>query len=118
MVAQMQARSITLGIQLIPIQLARNAALLALGEAQSVVNFLPNSAIQGCQALGDLQRDLNDGFQRATADLEDLTRDATRMLSVKNELDADIEQLQAQLTQFSEYVDEITNCLAVVQGAQ
>ena len=116
LLAQLEARSITLGIQVIPIQVSRDLALAVLDQSQSIINLLPISLIQGCGDLGQVQQNLTDGVTQATSAVRDFADDATRVLSLKTEVDAQITQLNAQLTEFNEFLAEITNCITLNQS--
>lgn len=108
----LQARSLTLGIQLVPIELARDAANAVLQESQSIANLLPLSLVEGCGDLGQVRQNLNAAVEQATASVNDFADDATRALSLKDETDARIAELNAQLAEFSELVDTITACIS------
>lgn len=112
LLAQLQARSVTLGIQLVPIQVARDAAVAVLNESQSIANLLPLSLIEGCADLGSLQVNLTSAVQQATSAVADLADDATRTLSLQNELNLEIASLNTQLTDFNDFVTVIDECLA------
>jgi hypothetical protein len=112
----LQARSLTLGIQLIPIELARDAANAVLQESQSIANLLPLSLIAGCGDLGRVRQNLNAAVEQATSGVNDLADDATRALSLKDETDAQIAELNAQLAEFNELVGTIDDCIAENQA--
>jgi len=108
---QLQARSITLGIQLVPVELARDAANAVLQEALSVSNLLPLGIIEGCADLGSIQQGLTAGVEQATAAVNDFADDATRLLSLQVELDLQIEQLNAEIQNAQDLVAVIDECI-------
>lgn len=109
--AVLQARSITLGLEVLPAELARDAALAVLQEAQSVANLLPLSLIEGCADLGTLQQDLSNGVAQATSAVESFANDATRTLSLKTEVDLGIDELSAAISRQNEFVTIIDECI-------
>lgn len=111
----LQARSVTLGIQLIPVEIARDAAVAVLDESQSIINLLPVSLIEGCGDLGSLQQDLSDSVAQATAAVNDFADDATRLLSLQGEVSAEIAEVNARLARASEFLDLIDVCITEAQ---
>lgn len=107
----LQAQSITLGLETLPIALARNAANAVLQETQSIVNLLPLSLIEGCADLGTLQRDLSDGVAQATSAVDNWAKDATRTLSLKAEVDLGAGELAAALGRQTEFLTAIDECI-------
>lgn len=113
--AQLQARLALLQIQVIPIQLARDTALLVLEQAQSVANLLPLGIIEDCADLGDVNAKLARGVEQATSAVEDLADDATRALTIETDLSAEIAELTNTINDINEFLEELNFCITQVQ---
>lgn len=107
----LQAQSLTLGLETLPIALARNAATAVLQETQSIVNLLPLNLIEGCADLGTLQQDLSNGVSKATSAVDGWARDATRTLSLKAEVDLELDELAAAIGRQTEFLAALDECI-------
>lgn len=109
--ATLQARLAVLNVQVIPVRIARDAALNVLAEAQSVANLLPLDVIEGCADLGSLQASMSAGVEQATAGVRDLADDATRLLSLNVELTAQITELGTLISQLNDFDTTLQECI-------
>lgn len=115
LVASLQARSVLLGIQAVPIQVVRDQLVPLLQEVESTANILPITLLNQCPPLGQLQADWTDASRRATASVQDLADDLTRTVSLKTGLDAQLAELQATLAELQLLSAEISACITQVQ---
>lgn len=109
--AQLEARSLTLGVQEAAINSAAGLATSALDSTLAIANFLPLDLVEGCADLGDLQQQIAEASRRSTAAVNDLRDDAIRATSLKGELDADIAALRLDIDRFNLFQDTIQSCI-------
>lgn len=105
--AVLEARSLTLGIQLVPTELARDAANAVLQEAESIANLIPVGLIDGCVDLGGVQQDISSAMRQATAGVNDFADAAAQTLSLQAEISAQIAELNVKLDRLSAFNDVI-----------
>lgn len=110
-VAVLEARSITLGVQLVPVELALAPVQLALDQALSITNVLPSAAVEGCGDLGAVRGNLAASNRRAAANLQELKDDLKRKLSVKRRIDAEKERLSQQLQELQDAKTVVSLCI-------
>lgn len=109
--AVLEARSLTLGIQLLPTELARDAANAVLQEAESVANLIPVGLIDGCVDLGGVQQDISSAMRQATAGVNDFADAAAQALSLQAATADEIASIRAKLDRLSAFNDVIDECI-------
>ena len=110
--AQLQTRLTKLQVQLVPIAAGRDAALAVLEQSRGVASILPLDVIRDCTDLGDLNAQMAEGIGQATAAVQDFADDATRLLTIKANLTAEIAKLDTLITRLNEWVAAIDDVLA------
>jgi hypothetical protein len=94
------------------IQASRDAAQLIVDEARSITNFIPLNIIADCVDLGDFYVNISGGIDLAIAYADDLTFEATRLLSYRDELNAIISEFNETIDQLTDIQRIISECLA------
>jgi hypothetical protein len=118
-IALLQAQIIVFQTQLlqydvlsIPIEIAKAAADAIIDEVKESAFLIPLQAISNCADLGDFNLNLQQSIDVATAALDDISYEATRLLSYKEELNAIVNELNNAISQFTDIRGIIDQCLA------
>ena len=112
--AALNAQVALLNIQLTPINLARAAAEQSLDVLESATALLPLELIEGCADLGTMNVLVGGLFADVRADINDKLDDANRTLSLKEELDTVIAELNASLEYYEALRLIINECAGLV----
>jgi hypothetical protein len=107
-----QAQLLQYDILSIPIQATKVAAQAIIDKAKSSSYLIPLNVVTGCVDLGDFKVNIMDTLNIATATLDDVVFEATRLLSYRDELNAIVNELNAAITQFTDIRAIIDECLA------
>jgi len=111
-IASVAAQLAVVDILTIPLEIARDVGQNALNSAQQVASLVPLNFIAGCADLGDLNVNLSRLLANASADFNDIINDLNRKLSLREELNALILELQAIREQFGDIQLTIAECNA------
>jgi hypothetical protein len=116
-IIQLEAQVLFLETQLVqydilalPVQAAADIARAALTEVRNSALLIPIEVIAGCFDLADFNQGLRRSLDFLTAELDSLVGNLTRMLSLRDELAAVIEELNGLIDQFQDILGTIETC--------
>jgi hypothetical protein len=109
-ITQLQATLAALDVALIPVQLAQEVAQTTVDAIRAMANLVPVQLMAGCGDLGNFMVRLNTSLDIATADLNAVIAKANRELSFRDEVSAEIDELNELLTTFSDISLELVSC--------
>lgn len=93
----LQAKAAQYNVAAAAAQVLFNVANAALEQARSAAHLFPSSLISGCVTLGNLNQVIAAGIDLASADLVETEARLTRILSVTDEVNTLIAQIQAAI---------------------
>lgn len=106
----LEAQILKYDVLLLPVQAANAAAQAALNQLRSVAGLIPSNLIENCVDMGDITLNFQAVIDTASGDLNDFTQDATRLLSVREELNFLVEQYNQIIDQFNDLKAVIAGC--------
>lgn len=109
-ITALSAQINVVNVALLPIEIARDLASDVLERVRSAATLVPLDLIAGCADLGDVNLNLNKTLDQATAEFEFALDEATRLLSFRDELQAQIDSLNLIITQFNDVLLTIEGC--------
>lgn len=103
-----QAKILKYDVLLLPVEAANAIAQTTLATLRSAGSLVPSRLINDCLDFGDITLNMQEAVDQASAQLNNLTQDLTRLLSVK-------EELAALIDEYNQIVDELNEFRALIQ---
>jgi hypothetical protein len=94
----------------IPIQFANEAAQYALNQLRGFAALIPTNLVAGCADMGNININVQRSIDTVSGGLADITQDATRLLSVREELAFLDQQYSEAISQFNQFRAVIAEC--------
>lgn len=95
----------------IPLQAANTVTQTIVDETKRYANLIPLNVISECVDLGDFNLNLNQSLDLFSNYSNELTYEATRLLSYREELNEIIDKLNVTINQFTDIRSIIDQCL-------
>jgi len=96
----------------IPVEITRAAAQAVIDTVRQSVVLIPLNLISNCVDLGDFNLNLSQSLDLATSVVDDISFEATRLLSYRDELNSLISELNGAIDQFTDIRSVMDQCLA------
>jgi len=116
-IALLQAQIVAIQTQLlqydvlaIPIETARAVAQTYVDKVRGSAMLVPLNLISNCADLGQFNLNLQTSIDQALAIADDLTYEATRLLSYRDDLNALVSELNGAISQFTDIKGVISGC--------
>lgn len=109
-VTALEAAILQYDVLTLPVEAANALAQAALAEIKSLATLLPLEQLAVCLDLGRFNEHLTVNIDFISASLEDMTRDITRLLSVKEELSFLKAQYVAIIDQYVAIREVLAEC--------
>jgi len=107
-----QTQILQYDILAIPVEITRAAAQAIIDTVRQSVALVPLNLISNCVDLGDFNLNLYQSLDVATAVVDDIAFEATRLLSFRDELNSLVNELNTAIDQFTDIRGVIDECLA------
>lgn len=111
-IAFVTSQLVMLDVATLPVTIAADAIRALLAQVRAASNILPLSLAVACFDIGVLNLNINEQIDRLTADLAEYEQKLTRLLSLKEELNALIEQLNLIKDQYLAVQAVLQSCQA------
>lgn len=108
----LQSELSKLDILAAPVVLANEAAQSLLSQVRAAANLLPMSLIAGCTQFSDVNLAIRQNIDRISADAQVVATDLTRLLSMRDEVSALINELNTVLDLYAAIRAQISLCQA------
>lgn len=109
-IVALEAKLVYLDILTIPPQALKAFVDQAIAEVKAGANLIPFSAIGQCIEVGNLNVAIQQNLDIVLSDANIISNDLSRMLSFKDEVTAEIAQLQATLNTYTQVIALINAC--------
>lgn len=110
-IAVFKAQILALDVLILPLQAVKSIAEAAVQAARQSLGLVPLSLIAGCVDLGDFNINLVQTLEDKNAELQDTLTDINRKISIREDLNALVAELDAIREQFADIRVTIAECL-------
>lgn len=112
-VGVLQAKLVYANIAVLPIQALSKAVTLAVNDAKAGANIVPLDIIGQCVGIGDINVAIQANLDVILADALVISNDLSRLLSFRDEINAEIASVQNTINFFQLVIAQIDLCQAV-----
>lgn len=102
-----QAQILKYDVLALPVQAANTAAQAALAQLKAFAGLVPSNLITGCTDMGNITIEMQRAIDGVAGPLNDYTQDLARLLSIREELNALVEE-------YNQIIDTLNQLKAVI----
>lgn len=109
-IVKVEASLVTLSILTAPVEAVETLVTTAISEAKSAANLIPFDLASGCLPVNDLTTAIQSNLDAVLASAINISNDLQRYLSLRDELEAALEELQRVRDLYVSVVDAFQFC--------
>lgn len=116
LVTALEAKLIYLDLLTAPVNVLNSLAQQAIAEVKAGANIVPLDLIGSCIEIGDLNVSIQNNLDALLVDVNIVANDLERLLSFRDEVQAEINNLREVIALYNNVIDALDACV-VVQAA-